>query len=287
MNIQTTSRLTSQELTAQITRHIEEIAEATDTAKVSAEMLRYLETTARFHKYSIQNIWLIMMACPHATRVAGFHQWKSMNRFVRKGEHGIPILAPIFTTVKESDTDAEARETGPENGLESRRFLTGFKVVRVFDISQTDGDPLPDLNWTSREKLAELHERLVSYAQGMGITVTVKELHGETQGISKGGSIEISPDAGTATLIHELAHELLHKSGEHGTLTRQEREIEAEAVAFVVSRHFGLENKVPSANYLAIWSGSKESILAHLERIHKAAVMIIEGIDQVERITTS
>jgi len=264
MNTNHTPHFTSHELAEQINDHIEELAKATDAARVSAEMTRYLETCARFHQYSWHNIWLILIQCPHATQVAGFRKWRSMNRFVSKGEKGIPILAPIL--IKEEQPDGE-----------DRQFLRGFKVVYVFDISQTDGEPLPEPpNWKSPEKNEVLAERLIDFAREKGITVTEKVLAGETQGVSKVGVIEVDPTAGTKTLIHEIAHEMIHKDS-NALLERSIKELEAEAVAFVVGKHFGLE-ATGSPNYIALHGLDATTIMAHLEGIRNTATLIIQAV---------
>lgn len=266
MNTNHSPRFTGQELVEQINNHIQELAEATDAARVSEEMMRYLETCSRFHHYSWHNIWLILITCPHATQVAGFRKWQSMNRYVRKGEKGIPILAPIL--VKEEMQDTE----------ETRQFLRGFKVVYVFDVSQTEGEPLPEPpNWKSPEKNEELTERLLTFAREKGITVTEKVLAGEIQGLSKGGAIALDPLAGTKTLIHEIAHELMHQDST-APVERSIRELEAEAVAFVVGKHFGLDTSNSSANYISLWNGGKDTILAHMERVQGVASTIIKGL---------
>jgi len=266
------SRFTSQELADSIKRHIEELATATDVSRVSSGMLSYLESCSRFHQYSFHNILLIMMACPHAAQVAGFHAWYKLNRFVRKGEHGIPILAPVL--VKEKTEDKEGKS-----------FLCGFKVVYVFDISQTDGEPLPEPpDWKSPEKNALLAERLIIFARERGITVTEKVLAGEIQGVSRGGSIDLSNEAGTSTLIHELGHELLHKQEERLTMSREEKELEAESVAWVVSKHFGLQGS-GSPNYLALFGVSSELIVKHLERISKTSAEIILELEKERTLT--
>ncbi len=266
MNTQTPVRATSQQLTDHISRRIEELAQATDAARMSEEMTRYLSTLGRFHHYSIFNTYLILLAYPQASMVAGFHAWHKFNRFVRKGEHGIPILAPILIPDKQDDN--------PE-----RRSLVGFKVVYVFDVSQTEGEPLPEPpSWKSPERDAQLAGRLLAFATQRGILVSEVELGGEMQGVSKGGIIELAPMAGTATLIHELAHELMHKRAD-APQVQAVRELEAEAVAFVVSRHFGLQN-TGSPNYIALHGATSEMILEHLERVRQTAVEIIEAVEQ-------
>ena len=240
-----------------ITQHIQELAEATDQARMSQAMQDYLSFSARFHRYSLHNQWLIWLAVPDATQVAGFCKWKEMGRFVKKGEKGIPILAPIIR----KDDDGE-------------KDIVGFRVVYVFDISQTDGETLPEPpEWRSPEKHQVLLERLFGYCGQENIQITLRELPGDVQGVSKGGEIELSPDAGTKTLIHEIAHELMHKDGE-GPGAPALRELEAESVAYVVAKHFGIGN-LNSPNYTALWGGDATTILGHLDRIRETASQII------------
>ena len=258
-------RVTSNDLREQITEHIRELAEATDAARMSAEMLRYLEVCSRFHHYSPFNIWLILSAMPEATRVAGFKKWRGLKRYVRKGEKGIPILAPIFAPVE------------VEEGQEEEK-LVGFKTVYVFDVSQTDGEPLPEPpDWKSPEQNAELTHRLQAYAQSKGIEVVVKELTGNIQGASMGGVIFLAPQAGTKTLVHEIAHEILHHV-ENAPTDKRIQELEAEAVAYVVGKHFGLEG-LSSPNYVALHGADAEMIMGHMERIRSTSTEIIRAIE--------
>jgi len=258
-------RFTSSDLSNSITERIKDLAEATDAARMTEERTRNLETCSKFHQYRPFNVFCILMTCPQATTVAGFQKWKSLNRFVRKGEKGIPILAPIFMQEDSDDPN-------------SRQVLRGFRVVFVFDVSQTDGEPLPEPpNWKSPEQNAVLSARLVDYANQHGITLTVKKLGGEAQGVSKCGAIEIDPSAGTKTLIHEIAHELMHRSADRPA-DPGIRELEAESVAFVTAKHFGLEG-LRSPNYVALHGATSEMILEHLDRIRKVASEIIVGID--------
>ena len=264
MNNQTRTRISSSDLKIMITERIQELAEATDAARVSEEMLRYLDFCAKFHRYSPQNVWLILMVYPHATMVAGFKKWQSMGRYVCKGEKGIPILAPILVL-----SDDEEGEEGHK--------LAGFKVVYVFDLSQTNGEPLPEApDWKSPEQNAVLTKRLIKFAESQGIKVAVKELAGEVQGVSTGGAIQISPDAGSKTLLHELAHELMHQNGDRSK-DKIILELEAESVAYVVAKHFGLDG-LSSPNYIALHKADAEMIMEHLERIRGISTQIITSI---------
>ncbi len=265
MDTQIQARNSATELKARITERIQELARATDATLVSDEMQRYLDMCSRFHQYSPCNVWLILMEKPNATMVAGFHKWITMKRYVRKGEHGIAILAPILTPFENKD------------GIQIEK-LVGFKTVYVFDISQTDGEPIPEPpNWKSPEQNALLTERLMDFAVSRGIRVQVKELQGETQGVSMGGTIILSPRAGTKTLIHEIAHELLHHR-ETRLMLQAERELEAEAVSYVVGKHFGLDG-LSSPNYVVLHGANSEMIMEHLERIRYFAKEIIQALE--------
>lgn len=259
------NQTTSADLKARITEHIQDLAKATDLARVSKEMQRYLDISARFHQYSMFNIWLILLSKPDASFVAGFKRWQSLGRFVRNGEHGIAILAPIFTIEINKDGDEEQR-------------LIGFKTVFVFDISQTDGEPLPEPpNWKSPQKNAELMDKLIRFATNKGIQVQVKHIGHDIQGVSLGGKIILEPDAGTKTLIHELGHELLHHT-ENAPSDRTTRELEAESVAYVVAKHFGMDG-LSSPNYNALHGATSEMIIDHLERIRKISAELIQAIE--------
>ncbi len=258
-------RFTSGDLSTSITSRITELAQATDAARMTDEMKAYLETCSKFHQYSPFNVWCILMTMPQASMVAGFQKWRSLNRYVRKGEKGIPILAPII--VKDDPDDPG-----------SRQVLRGFKVVYVFDVSQTDGQELPEApNWKSPEQNATLTARLVEFANQHGITVMIKKLAGNAQGVSKGGEIELDPSAGTKTLIHEIAHELMHRD-ENRPVDPAIRELEAESVAYVVGKHFGLD-ELSSPNYVALHGATSELVMGHLERIRKVAAEIINALE--------
>ena len=157
-------------------------------------------------------------------------------------------------------------------------MLVGFKVVYVFDLSQTDGKSQPEPpDWKSSEQNAILTERLIQFANKKGITVKIKELTDDIQGVSRGGSILIAPDAGTKTLIHEIAHELMHRDDNRPNY-RTLLELEAESVAYVVAKHFGMDG-LASPNYVALYRADAEMILAHLERIRNISMDIIKVVE--------
>lgn len=260
------TKTTAADLTASINKSLEQLAAATDAAKTSEQYLNYLAASAKFHNYSIGNVWLILMQNPNATMVAGFHDWMDKHhRFVKKGEHGIRILAPCFPKQSEQTT----RETD--------RQPVYFRIVTVFDVSQTDGEPLPETpNWKSPERNEVLATKLLTFAASRSIAVTVNELAGDTQGMSTGGAIVLDPTAGTKTLIHEIAHELMKHLG--SGLDHATRETEAEAVAYVVGVHFGLDN-LASPNYIALSGADSKTIKARLTEIQKTANEIITAIE--------
>ncbi|MFC2064281.1 ArdC family protein [Chloroflexota bacterium] len=266
---------TCNELMTKITSHIEQLAIETDKARMSEEMLRYLDAYSRFHQYSFNNVVLILMAKPDATRVAGFKAWQKMGRYVRKGEHGIPILAPIIVNKQEDNSFITPRDI--QNTSNPEEFLIGFKIVYVFDISQTDGDPLPETpEWKSPEKKEILSQKLIQFAESRGIQVSEHELQGETQGVSKGGTILISPEAGTLTLIHEIAHEMMHRDKSR-PISRSIVELEAEAVSYVVGKYCGMDG-LACPNYIALHGNDSKEVLESLDRIRKVAAEIIKTI---------
>ena len=262
-----TTKTNYQTLIAQINQQVEELASATDEARMGEAMLRYLDAFSRFHRYSLFNTWLILINRPDATHVCGFRQWNSYNRFVKRGEVGIPILAPLWVKQESEEPD------------ENKLALRGFKIVYVFDISQTDGEPLPEPpDWKKPENNLRLNERLEAFAQAHGIETRLMSLNGP-QGISKGGVIEIDVTAGSSTRVHELAHEIMKHHGSE--LPTNIKELEAEATAYVVCRHFGLQSTC-SPNYIALHGATSEMIMEHLERIRLTVVDIVQYVEQAE-----
>ncbi len=245
------------ELNAGIRRTIEQLAQETDAARQSELFRDYLRTSAAFWDYSWRNQMLIWRQKPDASFVGGFLTSLKCGRYVRKGEKGIAILAPMF--FKDKREAAEGSET------ETQRIW--FKVVYVFDISQTDGTPLPELPTKSvGERGEDMLARLLGFAESRGITVRFVDrcsLNGAA-GTSKGTEIEIrttetNTNTQAATLAHEIAHSLLHFTPDGKRITtrdgkeidKQQRELEAEATVYVVGTYFGIQS--PSDFYLATY----------------------------------
>ena len=255
------------QLQKSINTTIEELAGLIDEAQFSQEIEAYLDTVAKFHHYSVYNQLLIRDIFPRASHVAGFCTWRdTFNRTIKKGEKGIPILAPV--RVKQE----------PEDETEEPVYHLFFKVVYVFDISQTEGDEIPALEvWKSKEYRPELHKLLIAYAESLGLTVDVKEI-GPSQGvITDDKKIYLNLTAGTKTLVHEIAHFL----ADHITTEKphKQRELEAEATAYAVCRHFGFED-LKSPNYLYLTGLTAEDLKASLITISNLAQQIITSIEE-------
>jgi hypothetical protein len=240
----------------------------------SEALKRYLATMSRFHDYSFGNVMLIASQRPTATHVAGFNAWRQFNRFVRKGEKGIAILAPLVRRKREDD-DPETPETQ----------CFGFRIVYVFDIEQTDGEPLPEIAHASGDP-ADAAQRLIDFARSQHITIDYSADIAPAKGMSKGGAITLLPDQSRAeefaTLVHEIAHELLHRGDRRKQTTKTIRETEAEAVAFVVSSVIGLDMSTSSVDYIRLYNGDKETLSESLTHVQRAATLMIEALETVE-----
>src|SRR5258707_8245955 len=174
----------------------------------SETLKRYLATMGRFHNYSFGNCLMIAAQKPDATHVAGFHAWLRFQRHVRKGEKGIVILAPMVGKKK-----AEAAETTDTEDAQSSIF--GFRAAHVFDVSQTDGEPLPEFAQVKGDPRG-FTERLKAMITDAGISFNYSEKIAPAKGMSCGGLITLlaGMDAGEefAVLVHEYAHEKLHRT---------------------------------------------------------------------------
>lgn len=244
----------------------------------SDALTAYLATLGRFHNYSFGNVMLIAMQKPDATQVAGFTTWKKMNRFVRKGEKGIGIIAPMVGRKNEDQKSHSGTDT------EDGKQLWGFKVVHVFDVSQTEGEDLPEIaavQGTPGEHLAKMRALI----QKHGITLEYEEIPNGADGMSSGGLITIRPDLAEAeefaVLAHELAHELMHKGERRKKLSKTVCETEAEAVAFVVSQAIGLDCSSAASDYIQLYRGDKETLTESLDHIQKTSASIIESLKSV------
>lgn len=248
-----------------------ELKQALDAGK-SESLKRYLTVMGRFHRYSWNNCFMIALQKPDATFVAGFHRWLQLGRYVRKGETGIAIFAPLAYRKRD--------EASPSDGeIEVR----GFKAVHVFDVSQTEGEELPELAGINGEPglLLIVLEELIRTS---GIALVDEDLPPGTHGVSRKGEIAIATGLASgerfAVLAHELAHEWLHDLEQRKGLAKTVRETEAEAVAFVVCNAFGLDCSTRSSDYIQLYQGDQETLVGSLERIQRTATKIIGALQE-------
>lgn len=258
-----------------------QLIEAVADLATSEGWQRMLAVAARFHDYSPSNILLIGMQRPDATRVAGFRTWKALGRYVNKGEHGIAILAPCVyksdQVASQAGAPAPDRETDPAAATEAdqgaQRLLRGFKIVHVFDISQTDGEPLPTVAPTHLEGDApqRLMEHLTALTAEAGYQLErgpCRGANGYTDFVTR--VVRVIDTASPAQFVKTLAHELGHIRADHehrftdyasSISCRGQAEIEAESIAYLVTARAGLDASAYSVPYLAGWSGGDVDLL--------------------------
>lgn len=232
----------------------------------------YLAVMSRFHRYSWGNILLIYSQLPTATHVAGFHAWLKLHRFVRKGEKGIVILAPMVGRKKSAEDElAEDEHTR----------LFGFRAAHVFDVSQTDGDPLPEFARVQGDP-AEYLLRLKSFLGTRSTCLEYDDRIRPAHGMSFGGKITMLPVLTApeefSVFVHETAHELLHRGDRRKDTSHTVRETEAEAVAFVVSTAIGLDAGTSSSDYIQLHSGDKATLAESLGYVQRTATEILQAI---------
>jgi antirestriction protein ArdC len=243
----------------------------------SDTLVRYLSVMSRFHRYSFGNLMLILAQRETATYVAGFRKWQELGRHVRKGEKGIGIFAPCRYKRKSEDDRGDDREVYD---------IRGFRVVHVFDVAQTEGDELPEFAEIGGEP-GEYLARVEQVIWDAGIELRYETIRGGALGSSAGGTITVCPELSAAEtcaiLVHEYSHEVLHwQSGRRHECSKTLRETEAEAVAFVVCRAFGLDSVKRSADYIQLYRGCTETLAESLEFIQKTASLFINVVRNAE-----
>lgn len=267
---------------------IERLTEQLEQGKSEALKV-FLQTMGRFHHYSFWNSLLIALQRPDATRVAGFHTWRTLGRHVLRGEKGIAILAPMTYRRKQSEklSSTPEPETGASDGADGsspdadRGRVAGFKVVFVFDASQTEGEPLPDFA-SVRGSPGEHAEALKQLVAERGIVLEYSEQMGGALGSSSGGRIKLriglTAAEEFATLSHELAHELLHRDVRPSSDVLRTVELEAEAVAYVVCHAVGLDTSTASSDYIQLYRGDRRALEASLAAIRKTSSDILSAL---------
>jgi hypothetical protein len=228
----------------------------------SGEWLAYLRFLAAFRRYSFNNLMLIAAQCPHASRVAGYRKWQELGRQVRKGARAIKILG--YSTKKVTKTD-------PETGEEVEDRLVRYPVLSVFDISQTNGDPIPANSYRlpGGDGPDGALDTLRSWLDGEGWTLRELSLAGTCEGYTDHQrhiivtATALEPAARLVVLLHEAAHAVLHgelKPGEYQA-HRGVCETEAESTAYVLANLLGLDVDASSISYVAGWWQSDPSVL--------------------------
>ena len=256
----------------------------------------YLKAMSKFHHYSFGNVMLILMQCPEASMVAGYTTWKKQfGRTVKKGEHGIMILAPVMGSrlINQDRLNPDTHQPiiGPDGEPEKEPVFVpyrSFRVAYVFDVSQTEGRELPILGMGELSGEVEHFERIFTSVEALSPVPVEYRPAQKSKGCYSHLEQKIYLNQGMSqvqtlkTLIHETAHALLHAQPEAADKDRHTREVEAESIAYVVCQHFGIDTADYSFPYVTSWSKNKElpELKASLECISKTASKMIEYITE-------
>ncbi|MFC1874653.1 ArdC-like ssDNA-binding domain-containing protein [Chloroflexota bacterium] len=267
---------------------LRKLKEGVDGILQSDNFRKFLLTMSKFHNYSIGNLMLIMLQKPDATRVAGFNTWKDLGRWVKKGEKGIAILAPCLPPKGPKQETPEAA-TGDEDeerkGEETEIRPLYFKVVYVFDVSQTEGKALPEFEVPSLTGEANegLFKRVMHLAEAQGVVVSFEQRPNQDpdiKGIYCARTIWIRPEESRAQQLKTLLHEVAHYYSEGVfRIPRADAETIAESVAFTIGAHFGFDTGVRSFPYVALWSEDKKTLEANLAAIRKVSTNVIDALE--------
>ena len=262
----------------------------------------YLNFCAKLPRYSVNNQILIMLQRPDATMCQSFSGWKDMNRFVKKGEKGIRIMAPapFKKEVEQDKFDENGHPVFDANGdpVKETKEITvnAFKPVSTFDISQTEGEPIPVFCAEELTSSVEGYDQIFEALKNtIPVPISFEDIKGEAKGFYHIEDNRIAIKEGMSqaqtvkTIIHEAAHAALHSkdamSRSEDKKTRNQKETEAESVAYIVCKHFGIDTADYSFGYLATWSGDKDvpELKNSLETIRRTASdMIIKLEDKLK-----
>ena len=257
----------------------------------------FLSSMAKFHSYSLNNQLLIHMQKPDSTLCASYTTWKKFDRYVRKGEKGIRIICPSPYKMQTLQTVRDPKTGKPEllaDGSKKKemveKIIPFYKVGYTYDISQTDGEPLPEVTTKLKGDLDSRQNKLkAALLEISPVPIHFQSISGETNGYYDLTKKEIVVDSSLSekhslkTLIHELAHALLHdtsiKDAPKDTPTR---EVQAESVAYVVCQYFGIDTSDYSFGYISTWSSDKniEELKKSLEVIRSTSNDIIAKTEQ-------
>lgn len=283
------------EITDKLEQGIKELFE-------SERFKEYLRTMSKFYNYSFNNTLLIAMQKPEATYVAGYTSWqRNFDRQVMKGEKGIKILAPAPYKAQEEREKIDPLTQKPVIGADGKAVTEtvevlhpAFKVVSVFDVSQTDGKELPDIIVDELKGTVENYEAFFNaLKQESPVPISFEDIPGGAKGFFSPVESRIAIQEGMSeiqtvkTAIHEIAHAKLHavkpdeKAAPEDKKDRHTKEVEAESVAYTVCQRYGIETSDYSFGYIAGWSSGKETkeLKSSLDTIRKTAAEMIEGID--------
>ena len=297
-----TNRERLQQITAGIEQGIKELFE-------SEKYMRYLSVMSRFHRYSVNNTMLIYMQKPDATLVAGYNKWKNQfERHVKRGEHGITIIAPTPFKKKieeqklDPDTKAPILDAEGKAVMEEREVeIPMFRPVKVFDVSQTDGKPLPELASSLSGNVQNYEAFMEALRRSAPVPLSVEPMAANMDGYFSPDQQRIAIRAGMSEVqtvsaaVHEIAHSKLHnyakaqeeaaRAGDKEPPKKKDRnteEVEAESISYAVCQYYGIQTSENSFGYIANWSQGKElpELRASLETINKAAGELIADIDR-------
>ena len=259
---------------------------------------QFLDTMAKFPRYSVNNSILIMMQKPDAQLCQSYTVWKQMGRYVKKGEKGISILAPAPYKIEREQTklDDNGKPVFDSDGEPVKEkvevTIRAFKVVKTFDLSQTDGKEIPSIGPSELTGSIEGYPKLLQALQEISpVPVSFELIEGNAKGFYHQQDKKIVVQDGMSevqtikTLLHEMAHQKMHDKDqvpEAKNFTRNSVETEAESVAYVVCQHYGINTSDYSFSYVAGWSKNKETpeLKASLDKIRQTAADFITQIDE-------
>ena len=266
----------------------------------SERYTEYLNTMSKFHNYSFNNTLLITMQKPEATLVAGYHAWqKKFNRHVKRGEKGIQIIAPAPIREKQEIEKIDPVTKEPVIGDDGQpeteiveMVIPRFRVTTVFDVSQTEGEPIAELEVPELTGSVQFYDTFMQALQNISpVPIRMMNVEGDAKGYYHQTEkyIAIKEDMSNVqtmkTGVHEVSHALLHDRevmDAEGVLKDQTtKEVEAESIAYIVCSHFGLDTSEYSFTYIASWCESRDmkALKASMDTIRKTSAEIIENIE--------